>query len=96
MIPKLMQWFMSAECRALDNPDFYSEHYWMIVDDVEMDEDDMDMVSNEPNSTAVENSNFQLLTPSSSSDDGTEHFPPWWNVLSVTNPTSIDDAFGLQ
>ena len=51
MIPKLTQWFMSAECRALDDSDFYSEHYWMDVDDVEMDEDDMDMVSNEPNST---------------------------------------------
>ena len=39
MIPKLTQWFMSEECRALDNSDFYSEHYWMDVDDVEMDED---------------------------------------------------------
>lgn len=69
MIPKLTQWFMSAECRALDDSDFYSEHYWMDVDDVEMDEDDMDMVSNEPNSTAVE-----LLTPSNSSDDETVTF----------------------
>jgi hypothetical protein len=63
MIPKLTQWFMSEECRALHNCDFYSEHYWMDVDDVEMDEDDMDVVSNEPNSTAVENGNFQLLAP---------------------------------
>ncbi len=70
MIPKLTQWFMSAECRALDDSDFYSEHYWMDVDDVEMDEDDMDMVSNEPNSTAVENSK----TPSNSSDDETVTF----------------------
>jgi hypothetical protein len=45
MIPKLTQWFMSAECRALDDSDFYSEHYWMDVDDVEMDEDGMDVVS---------------------------------------------------
>lgn len=74
MIPKLTQWFMSAECRALDDSDFYSEHYWMDVDDVEMDEDDMDMVSNEPNSTAVENSSFQLLTPLNSSDDETVTF----------------------
>ncbi|KAJ3376365.1 hypothetical protein HDU84_000290, partial [Entophlyctis sp. JEL0112] len=74
MILKLMQWFMSAECQALDDSDFYSEHYWMDVDDVEMDEDNMDMVSNEPNSTAVENSNFQLLTPSNSSDNETVTF----------------------
>ena len=74
MIPKLTQWFMSEECRALDDSDSYSEHYWMDVDDVEMDEDDMDMVSNEPNSTAVENSSFQLLTPSNSSDDETVTF----------------------
>jgi len=46
----------------------------MDVGDVEMDEDDMDMVSNEPNSTAVENDSFQLLTPSSSSDDETATF----------------------
>jgi len=63
MIPKLTQWFMSEECRALDNCDFYSEHYWMDVDEVEMEDDDMDVVSNEPNSTAVENGNFQLLAP---------------------------------
>ena len=68
MIPKLTQWFMSEECRALDDSDFYSEHYWMDVDGVEMGEDDVDMVSN---STAVENSNFQLLTPLNSSDDET-------------------------
>ncbi len=74
MIPKLTQWFMSEECRALDDSDFYSEHYWMDVEDVEMDEDDMDVVSNEPNSTAVENSNFQLLTPLNSSDDETVSF----------------------
>ena len=52
MIPKLTEWFISEECRALDNCNFYSEHYWMEVDNVEMDEDDVDMVSNEPNSTA--------------------------------------------
>ena len=74
MIPKLKEWFLSEECRALDNSDFYSEQYWVDVDDVEMDEDDMDVVSNEPNSTAVENSSFQLLTPSNSSDDETVTF----------------------
>jgi hypothetical protein len=63
MIPKLTQWFMSEECRALDNCDFYSEQYWMDVDDVELDEDDMNVVSNEPKSTAVENGNCQLLAP---------------------------------
>jgi hypothetical protein len=53
MTPKLTQWFMSAECRAmiLISSDFYSAKYWMDVDDVEMDEEDMDVVSNEPNST---------------------------------------------
>lgn len=74
MIPKLTQWLISEECRALDDSDFYSEHYWIDVDDVEMDEDDMDVVSNDPNSTAVENSNFQLLIPSNSSDDETVSF----------------------
>ena len=43
------------------------------VDDVEMYEDDMNMVSAEPSST-VENSSFQLLTPSNSSDDETVTF----------------------
>ena len=33
------QWFMSEECRALDDSDFYSEHHWMDIDYVEIDED---------------------------------------------------------
>ncbi|KAL5033639.1 Glycerol kinase [Batrachochytrium dendrobatidis] len=53
MIPKIKEWFMSQECQALDSSDFYSEHYWMNVDD-EMDDDDMNVL-NEHNSTAVEN-----------------------------------------
>ncbi|KAL5032903.1 hypothetical protein RTP6_000938 [Batrachochytrium dendrobatidis] len=36
---------------------------------VEMDEDDMNMVSNEPNSTAVENGNLTLSTPLNSSNN---------------------------
>ncbi|OAJ42962.1 hypothetical protein BDEG_26348 [Batrachochytrium dendrobatidis JEL423] len=59
MIPKIKEWFMSQECQALNSSDFYSEHYWMNVDD-EMDDDDMNVL-NEHNSTAVENNNWQQL-----------------------------------
>ncbi|OAJ44212.1 hypothetical protein BDEG_27476 [Batrachochytrium dendrobatidis JEL423] len=44
--------FMS-KVSSLKRSDFYSEHYWMGVDD-EMDDDDMNVL-NEHNSTAVEN-----------------------------------------
>jgi len=33
MIPKLREWFMSQERRALDDSVFYSEKYWMKVDE---------------------------------------------------------------
>lgn len=98
MIPKLTQWFISEECRALNDSDFYSEHYWMDVDDVEMDKDDMDVVSNDPNSTAVENGNLQLLTPLNSSDDegnafhrGGKSFQPSTPHQLMTPSDSSDD-----
>ena len=51
MIPKLREWFSSQECQALDASDFYSAKYWMNADEEveEMEDDDMDMVSNEHN-----------------------------------------------
>ena len=61
MIPKIKEWFMSEECRALESSDFYSEKYWMNVDE-ESGEDDMNIL-NEHNSTAVENNNWQPHQP---------------------------------
>ncbi len=93
MIPKLTQWFMSEECRALDDSDFYSEHYWMDVDEVEMDDDDMDMVSNEP---TVENSSFQLLTPLNSSDDETVSFRRGGTSCQPSTPHQLMTPSDLQ
>lgn len=61
---------MSQECRALGSIDFYSEKYWMNVDE-ETGEDGM-IILNEHNSIAVENNNWQQhqsLTSTDSSDD---------------------------
>lgn len=70
MIPKIKEWFVSQECQALDSSNFYSEKYWMNVDE-ETGEVDMNIL-NEHNSTAVENNNWQPhqpLTHTDSSDD---------------------------
>lgn len=61
MIPKLKEWVSWQECQALDPSDFYSDKYWINVD--EELEADMEMVASND-----QNSNLSTICSSSVDD----------------------------